>query len=293
VVVFSVFALVSFPGGKASAGPGTSMGGVTICAERYLPDGSTQDLPRVSGDADAVYLVEGDSVRISYSSTGIYSSCSGDSGIRTPANSATYSVTCTGTDENGDPTSVTRCIDVKVLHYRVCGAPFPGLIVENASVPFPYPSDSSDTIDFRSYFDEGTGCSGTDVTAQTTFSSENDPNDAVTLSGTNPVSAISRGNDGIPNLHDPGQQDALERIHAEYPFTWPYSGSRTRNFQAYIVEYYDPSSCEVDCSFRDASQYCSDVGFRVTDTCGNIVDNACLGSRDCDFNWVEPSVPGL
>lgn len=238
---------------------------------------------QVCSDKDTI--VEGDPVRITYSGTGTCTTNYGTTATSftdTPLSTREYSVTCTYPDSNGGNFTGTACVTVTVLHYRVCH--------DGAIVPEEGEVTISDPVLFRSYFDEGTGCGGNEVTSSTEFSSENDPNDAVTVSGS---TLTSRGNDGIPDLHEDGQQTATENIAATYVYTWPYDGSRTRNFVARTWEWMTSGDCEVDCSFRDASQYCSDVGFRVVDTCGNTIENGCLGSRDCSFNWVEPSEQGL
>lgn len=141
-----------------------------------------------------------------------------------------------------------------------------------------YPND---VISLKTYFDAGSGCSGTDVTAQTTFLGTNAPGDAVTVTGANPAGSVpgdatrtATGNYPVAGASAAGQQNNTERITAAYP------GQPTKTLDVTVYEV-----CDLDCS--DSGTVCSGEQYSKRDSCGDNRVDGCTGTRDCDTNWKE------
>lgn len=140
---------------------------------------------------------------------------------------------------------------------------------EHSSLSLSYPG----TEGLKAYYDSGSGCSGNDVTASTTFSKVSG-SDVVTLSSPNPpgtspfIITINNPDTG------PGRQSASETISAAY-------SGQSKDLELFVVE-----TCSYDCSAQE-DDYCSGEKFSVTDSCGSVRDDVCEGIRNCNFNWRE------
>lgn len=128
----------------------------------------------------------------------------------------------------------------------------------------------NETRNLTAYYDTGSGCSGTDVTASATFTSSS-PMVGI-LSGSDP--RVLKGD--VPNASLPGKQAGTSTITAVY------SG------QIVTMPLTVQENCSSNCS-ANAADHCQDATYTATDSCGNA--EACAGTRSCEFNWKEV-VPG-
>ncbi|NTW15546.1 MAG: hypothetical protein HGA38_04260 [Candidatus Moranbacteria bacterium] len=121
----------------------------------------------------------------------------------------------------------------------------------------------------KAYYDAGSGCSGTDVTASTTFAKASGQ-DAVTLSGIGTSSVSMSANN--PDTGS-GQQTASETLSASF-------SGQSKSVGISVLEVCAPA----DCAAR-SGQVCNGASFTSTDGCGN--SQTCTGTRNCSLNWKE------
>ena len=130
----------------------------------------------------------------------------------------------------------------------------------------------ADRRDIRAYFDEGTGCSGTDISASASFMGDNVSGDAVSIDGGGTMAPSMVANNPDYGSVTPGRQSRMENVKASY-------FSYEKSVQVTVEE-----SCSHDCS-AEAGQTCKGDTFNVTDSCGFFQE--CPGIRNCEFNWKE------
>ncbi len=191
--------------------------------------------------------------------TGFLGLCAGSSDpLRTSGSSTDYVMTV---PEQKIPFSLTA-LSPSALRLCINNS-------ELSSISLPYPG----TAELSAYSDFGSGCSGNDVTTDTTFAKVSGA-DAVTLSSPNPPGTspfIITTND--PDT-GPGQQFLEEVISATY-------SGQSSNLSITVGE-----TCLYDCSTQK-SDYCSGEQFSITDSCGDVRTDVCEGTRNCNYNWRE------
>lgn len=190
--------------------------------------------------------------------------------------------------ESGATVDFAFAVPRREIRYDLTATPAPTLRLcvsgtERSNIPILYPNDS---LSLKTYFDTGSGCSGTDVTDQTVFIGTNAPGDAVSVAGSNPSGSVpgdaTRTTSGIypvAGASAAGQQTATERITATY------SGQPSKNLDVTVWEV-----CELDCS--DSGMVCRAQTYAKQDSCGLDHADGCTGTRECDANWIEV-VPGF
>lgn len=190
--------------------------------------------------------------------------------------------------ESGASADYSFVVPRREIQYDLVATPIPALRLcvngtERSTVPILYPND---TLSLKTYFDTGSGCSGTDVTAQTTFIGTNAPGDAVSVSGANPNGSVpgdgtrtAAGNYPVAGASGSGQQTSTERITATYP------GQPAKTLDVTVWEV-----CTLDCS--DSGAVCKNIKYDKKDSCENVVTDGCTGTRECNANWIEV-VPGF
>ncbi|MEI7750172.1 MAG: LCCL domain-containing protein [Candidatus Moraniibacteriota bacterium] len=130
----------------------------------------------------------------------------------------------------------------------------------------------NDVANLTTYYDSGSGCSGSIVTSATTFDSTAPL--VGKLSGTDPK--ILTGD--VPNSSDPGKQSGTSTVTATY-------SGQTATILLTVEE-----NCVSGCGAK-APSYCKGKSFQAPDSCG-VVETCASGTRTCDMNWKEVA-PGL
>jgi hypothetical protein len=208
------------------------------------------------------YLTDGTDIYLP-ATTGTYYN-----GAYTTAGSYLYRAYCYNSVSSGSGWTSWKSftVDLPLQLCRNIGGTYANIATQGGSARFGLliPGESSAT--FKTYLNSANNCSGTDVTAGTTFTDTS--SNVVTVTGSNPKTVTA-----TMDISPAGQQSGTERIVVSR------SGVNI-DVDADVVE-----NCVWDCRLTEKDHCSNQPPYKVIDSCK--IERSCGGKRYCDYNWKE------
>lgn len=167
-----------------------------------------------------------------------------------------------------DWTTISFTVDPPLQLCRNIWGTYENIATQGGSVRFGLLILGDAPVQLKTYLNGANDCSGTNVTAETTFAETASPNDVITVTDSNPKTVTA-----TMDISPARQQSGTERVVVS-------RGGVNIDVDVDVLE-----NCVWDCALTEKDHCSNKPPYTVIDSCE--IERSCAGKRYCDYNWKE------